>query len=151
MPEFEYMPVSYQTGTYDQKWIEKLCVRTTHSELSWLRCTLAQNTCRRTLRLRRSLTIFFQPPNTPITGNKERDIPSCCTGVVEANFNIIGVAHIGRISRDPKWMLRDITTSGTGALRTWLVSSPSRSSSSYGATAPAVPLCWLAAMRMNRV
>ncbi|HNR57993.1 MAG TPA: hypothetical protein PKJ51_06020, partial [Methanothrix sp.] len=24
--EFEYMPVSYQTGTYDQKWIEKLCV-----------------------------------------------------------------------------------------------------------------------------
>ncbi len=25
--EFEYMPVSYQTGTYDQKWIEKLCVQ----------------------------------------------------------------------------------------------------------------------------
>jgi len=24
--EFEYMPVSYQTGTYDQKWVEKLCV-----------------------------------------------------------------------------------------------------------------------------
>ncbi|MFZ3147878.1 MAG: hypothetical protein WA137_02425, partial [Methanothrix sp.] len=23
--EFEYMPVSYQTGTYDQKWVEKLC------------------------------------------------------------------------------------------------------------------------------
>lgn len=45
---------------------------------------------------------FFQPPITAITGNKERDIPSCCTGVVEANFNIIGVAHIGRISRDPK-------------------------------------------------
>ena len=25
--EFEYMPVSYQTGSYDQKWIEKLCVQ----------------------------------------------------------------------------------------------------------------------------
>jgi len=25
--EFEYMPVSYQTGTYDQKWVEKLCVQ----------------------------------------------------------------------------------------------------------------------------
>jgi len=25
--EFEYMPVSYQTGTYDQKWIEKLCLQ----------------------------------------------------------------------------------------------------------------------------
>ena len=22
--KFEYMPVSYQTGTYDQKWVEKL-------------------------------------------------------------------------------------------------------------------------------
>jgi hypothetical protein len=25
--EFEYMPISYQTGTYDQKWVEKLCVQ----------------------------------------------------------------------------------------------------------------------------
>ena len=25
--EFEYMPVSYQTGTYDQKWTDKLCVQ----------------------------------------------------------------------------------------------------------------------------
>jgi hypothetical protein len=25
--EFEYMPVSYQTGTYDQKWMDKLCVQ----------------------------------------------------------------------------------------------------------------------------
>jgi len=25
--EFEYMSVSYQTGTYDQKWVEKLCVQ----------------------------------------------------------------------------------------------------------------------------
>ncbi len=25
--ELEYMPVSYQTGTYDQKWVDKLCVQ----------------------------------------------------------------------------------------------------------------------------
>ncbi len=25
--EFEYMPVSYQTGTYDRKWVEKLCAQ----------------------------------------------------------------------------------------------------------------------------
>ena len=25
--EFEYMPVSYQTGNYDAKWVDKLCVQ----------------------------------------------------------------------------------------------------------------------------
>ena len=25
--EFEYMPVSYQTGQYDAKWVDKLCVQ----------------------------------------------------------------------------------------------------------------------------
>src|SRR5574344_680594 len=25
--EFEYMPVSYQTGNYDEKWVDKLCVQ----------------------------------------------------------------------------------------------------------------------------
>ncbi len=25
--EFEYMPMSYQTGAYDQKWTDKLCVQ----------------------------------------------------------------------------------------------------------------------------
>ena len=31
------------------------------------------------------------------------DCPACCTGVLEANLNsnVIGVAHIGWISRDP--------------------------------------------------
>ncbi len=30
-------------------------------------------------------------------------LPACCTGVLEANLNsnVIGVAHIGWISRDP--------------------------------------------------
>jgi hypothetical protein len=90
--EFEYMPVSYQTGTYDQKWIEKLCVQNyrigavltemyTHAEhlqkTTEVKTRAYQNDC---------------------------DLSNdCCTGVLEANLNsnVIGVAHIGWISRDP--------------------------------------------------
>ena len=87
--EFEYMPVSYQTGTYDQKWIEKLCVQNyaigavltemyTHAE------HLQKNT---------------EVKTRSYGGN----VTKCCTGVLEANLNsnVIGVAHIGWISRDP--------------------------------------------------
>jgi len=87
--EFEYMPVSYQTGTYDQKWIEKLCVQNyqigavltemyTHAE------HLQKNT-----EVKTRLYNFGCAKN-------------CCTGVLEANLNsnVIGVAHIGWISRD---------------------------------------------------
>jgi hypothetical protein len=89
--EFEYMPVSYQTGTYDQKWIEKLCVQNyyigavvvemyTHAE------HLQKNT---EVKTRKDCQV-----NTPC-GN--------CTGALEANFNsnVIGVAHIGWLSKDP--------------------------------------------------
>ena len=89
--EFEYMPVSYQTGTYDQKWIEKLCVQNytigavltemyTHAE------HLQKNT--------EVKTRLY---------NNNCGVPNCCTGVLEANLNsnVIGVAHIGWISRDP--------------------------------------------------
>ncbi len=89
--EFEYMPVSYQTGTYDQKWVEKLCVQNyrigavltemyTHAEhlqkTTEVKTRGYQNTC----------------------------VENCCTGVLEANLNsnVIGVAHIGWISRDPE-------------------------------------------------
>jgi len=88
--EFEYMPVSYQTGTYDQKWIEKLCVQNykigavltemyTHAE-----------------HLQKSTEVKTRLYNDDCPGN-------CCTGVLEANLNsnVIGVAHIGWISRDP--------------------------------------------------
>jgi hypothetical protein len=88
--EFEYMPVSYQTGTYDQKWIEKLCVQNyaigavltemyTHAE------HLQKNTEVKTRLYNAGCAI------------------NCCTGVLEANLNsnVIGVAHIGWISRDP--------------------------------------------------
>jgi hypothetical protein len=91
--EFEYMPVSYQTGTYDQKWIEKLCVQNyrigavltemyTHAE-----------------HLQKTTEVKTR------AYSNENDCPvKCCTGVLEANLNsnVIGVAHIGWISRDPQ-------------------------------------------------
>jgi hypothetical protein len=103
--EFEYMPVSYQTGTYDQKWVEKLCVQNyrigavltemyTHAEH-------LQKTTEVKTRGYGSVQL------TQILGeNDVRDgsCPACCTGVLEANLNsnVIGVAHIGWISRDPQ-------------------------------------------------
>ena len=90
--EFEYMPVSYQTGTYDQKWIEKLCVQNyyigavvvemyTHAE------HLQKNT----------------EVKTRIDCSDEDEACGNCTGALEANFNsnVIGVAHIGWLSKDP--------------------------------------------------
>jgi hypothetical protein len=93
--EFEYMPVSYQTGTYDQKWVEKLCVQNyrigavltemyTHAE-----------------HLQKTTEVKTRGYGN--TGLGDADCPACCTGVLEANLNsnVIGVAHIGWISRDP--------------------------------------------------
>ena len=87
--EFEYMPVSYQTGTYDQKWVEKLCV---------------QN-----YRIGAVLTEMYTHAEhlQKTTEVKTRGYGSCavncCTGVLEANVNsnVIGVAHVGWMSRDP--------------------------------------------------
>jgi len=89
--EFEYMPVSYQTGTYDQKWVEKLCVQNyrigavltemyTHAE-----------------HLQKSTEVKSRAYGSTTQ-------TACCTGVLEANLNsnVIGVAHIGWISRDPQ-------------------------------------------------
>ncbi len=90
--ELEYMPVSYQTGTYDQKWVDKLCVQNykigavltemyTHAE-----------------HLQKTTEIKTRGYN-----NASKLQSTCCTGVLEANINsnVIGVAHIGWISRDP--------------------------------------------------
>jgi hypothetical protein len=88
--EFEYMPVSYQTGTYDQKWVEKLCV---------------QN-----YRIGAVLTEMYthaehlqKTTEVKTRGYGNTTVNNCCTGVLEANLNsnVIGVAHIGWISRDP--------------------------------------------------
>jgi hypothetical protein len=93
--EFEYMPVSYQTGTYDQKWVEKLCVQNyrigavltemyTHAE-----------------HLQKTTEVKTRGYGN--VGLGTASCPACCTGVLEANLNsnVIGVAHIGWISRDP--------------------------------------------------
>ncbi|WP_348305557.1 hypothetical protein [Methanothrix sp.] len=89
--EFEYMPVSYQTGTYDQKWVEKLCV---------------QN-----YRIGAVLTEMYthaehlqKTTEVKTRGYQNICAENCCTGVLEANLNsnVIGVAHIGWISRDPE-------------------------------------------------
>ena len=107
--EFEYMPVSYQTGTYDQKWIEKLCVQNyyigavvvemyTHAE------HLQKNT---EVKTRRDCG---DAENTSLSDSRCGD----CTGALEANFNsnVIGVAHIG-------WLSKDVHVNSKGRHNEW--------------------------------
>jgi len=110
--EFEYMPVSYQTGTYDQKWVEKLCVQNyrigavltemyTHAE------HLQKTTEVKTRGYDKIGFALIPERDTnseyPMEKVSLDGCPACCTGVLEANLNsnVIGVAHIGWISRDP--------------------------------------------------
>ena len=94
--EFEYMPVSYQTGTYDQKWVEKLCVQNYRiGAVLTEMYTHAEHLQKTTeVKTRGYQNVCSEPTNN---GN-------CCTGVLEANLNsnVIGVAHIGWIPRDPE-------------------------------------------------
>lgn len=170
--EFEYMPVSYQTGTYDQKWVEKLCVQNyrigavlteMYSHAEHLQKTTEVKTRAYGFQNVPDQTlfdigdVFFAPPPIQNGGTFNRfnpdpnmvsetykngywtykvtqggqydntvrpplgryETPSaaviqpgfteeslcipCCTGVLEANLNsnVIGVAHIGWLSRDP--------------------------------------------------
>lgn len=87
--EFEYMPVSYQTGNYDAKWVDKLCV---------------QN-----YRIGGVLTEMYAHSEHLVRSTEVKTrgygncAVNCCTGVLEANVNsnVIGVAHVGWMSRDP--------------------------------------------------
>jgi len=91
--EFEYMPVSYQTGTYDQKWIEKLCVQNYRiGAVLTEMYTHAEHLQKKT------------EVKTRLYGFCDQEALDCCTGVLEANLNaqVIGVAHIGWMSRDPE-------------------------------------------------
>ena len=105
--EFEYMPVSYQTGQYDAKWTDKLCVQNykigavltemyTHAE------HLQKTTEVKTRGY--GLVNSNAGPNGGFSYDNANGCSPCCTGVLEANLNsnVIGVAHIGWISRDPK-------------------------------------------------
>lgn len=88
--ELEYMPVSYQTGEYNQKWIDKLCVQNYRiGAVMTEMYTHAEHLQKTTEVKTRSYGDQLATP--------------CCTGVLEANINanVIGVAHIGWLSRDP--------------------------------------------------
>jgi hypothetical protein len=113
--EFEYMPVSYQTGTYDEKWIEKLCVQNyvvgavltemyTHAEhLQKITEVKTRAYDPNIYRGIYGIEIFdFEKSRYKSRFGPYPPTP-CCTGVLEANLNsnVIGVAHIGWISRDP--------------------------------------------------
>ena len=106
--EFEYMPVSYQTGTYDQKWVEKLCVQNYRiGAVLTEMYTHAEHLQKTTEVKTRGYgdTYASDENGGPLNPQNGLDgsCPACCTGVLEANLNsnVIGVAHIGWISRDP--------------------------------------------------
>ncbi|MCX6677989.1 MAG: hypothetical protein NTU95_08615 [Methanothrix sp.] len=94
--EFEYMPVSYQTGTYDQKWVEKLCVQNYKIGAVLTEMYTHAEHLQKTTEVK---TRGYGNVGVGVQGGS----PACCTGVLEANLNsnVIGVAHIGWISRDP--------------------------------------------------
>jgi len=101
--EFEYMPVSYQTGTYDQKWMEKLCVQNYRIGAVLTEMYTHAEHLQKTTEVKTRLYPAYcdvVPPG--VTGRCRLD-PPCCTGVLEANLNsnVIGVAHLGWLSRDP--------------------------------------------------
>ncbi|HQF17499.1 MAG TPA: hypothetical protein PLI05_10585 [Methanotrichaceae archaeon] len=106
--EFEYMPVSYQTGTYDQKWIEKLCVQNYRIGAVLTEMYTHAEHLQKKTEVKTRLYGFAWGPTDEIlpeigTNNLIPLDKACCTGVLEANLNaqVIGVAHIGWMSRDP--------------------------------------------------
>jgi hypothetical protein len=110
--EFEYMPVSYQTGTYDQKWIEKLCVQNyvigavlteMYTHVEHLQKTTEVKTRAYDPLIPQGIFIIKIANSDLYRYGPYPPLP-CCTGVLEANLNsnVIGVAHIGWISRDPQ-------------------------------------------------
>ncbi|MDD1741308.1 MAG: hypothetical protein LUQ51_04950, partial [Methanothrix sp.] len=102
--EFEYMPVSYQTGTYDQKWVEKLCVQNYRiGAVLTEMYTHAEHLQKTTEVKTRGYGLVMNGSDPKNSYDSANGCPPCCTGVLEANLNsnVIGVAHIGWLSRDP--------------------------------------------------
>jgi hypothetical protein len=99
--EFEYMPVSYQTGTYDQKWVEKLCVQNYRIGAVLTEMYTHAEHLQKTTEVKTRYYGFCNfGPGIGLVDTAD----NCCTGVLEANLNsnVIGVAHIGWLSRDPE-------------------------------------------------
>ncbi len=80
--EFEYFPVSYQTGTYDQKWKDVLCVRNYDAGAV---VTEAYSNAEHLQKSTEVRTI----------GNSTRNALE-----VQISSQVIGVAHIGWVSKD---------------------------------------------------
>ena len=101
--EFEYMPVSYQTGTYDQKWVEKLCVQNYRIGAVLTEMYTHAEHLQKTTEVKTRGYGWVDINRGSERQNNCQHCPPCCTGVLEANLNsnVIGVAHIGWISRDP--------------------------------------------------
>jgi len=102
--EFEYMPVSYQTGTYDQKWIEKLCVQNYYIGAVVVEMyTHAEHLQKSTEVKTRKHCCGEELEDVEEIGPGTDFGCGCCTGALEANFNsnVIGVAHLGWLSKDP--------------------------------------------------
>jgi len=102
--EFEYMPVSYQTGQYDAKWVDKLCVQ------NYKIGAVLTEMYSHAEHLQKTTEVKTRGYGLVINGSQGKGYDNangcspCCTGVLEANLNsnVIGVAHIGWLSRDPK-------------------------------------------------
>ncbi|HQQ37704.1 MAG TPA: hypothetical protein PK602_06340 [Methanothrix sp.] len=102
--EFEYMPVSYQTGTYDQKWIDKLCVQNYRIGAVLTEMYSHAEHLQKTTEVKTRGYGLTMGNGSPQGYSNANGCSPGCTGVLEANLNsnVIGVAHIGWISRDPK-------------------------------------------------
>ncbi len=107
--EFEYMPVSYQTGTYDQKWIEKLCVQNYYIGAVVVEMYTHAEHLQKNTEVKTRKDCLWGPRY--LSASIDKEMPECglCTGALEANFNsnVIGVAHIG-------WLSKDVTTNSKG-------------------------------------
>ena len=102
--ELEYMPVSYQTGTYDQKWVEKLCVQNYKIGAVLTEMYTHAESLQKTTMVRTRLYGKISASAKKAFINEGYTFPpSCCTGVLEAQLKsvVIGVAHIGWLSKDP--------------------------------------------------
>ncbi|HOO54271.1 MAG TPA: hypothetical protein PLY09_03615 [Methanothrix sp.] len=93
--EFEYFPISYQTGTYDQKWQDRFCVSNYDAG------AVVTEQYSQAEHLQKNTDVRTRSSGSDVTGDLACGM---CTGALEANFNsnVIGVAHIGWLSRDPK-------------------------------------------------
>lgn len=79
--EFQYFPVSYQSGTYDQKWMEKICV--INYDIGAV------------------LTEAYNSAESLQKTTEIRTIGNITNATLQANLNadVVGVAHIGWVSR----------------------------------------------------